>query len=249
MDIKALPRENPAAEESLHSDVQPVHRIKPAAIKTVPMVSSTGEDIGNIDYGLNPSVDEAIVSEAPSDSAMFKFVKLFSALLVFLIIILLFVAILAHVKILRKDWSPAHILMGKVFGTSQAAQQQPADQSAAPVVSAHDVRLKELESKQLFAKEVANEVKAYVLPDGLTLEQKVNGSHPNMIDQIQWTADPSVDPDYYSIAVRLPPNQEGYSLTYRFNYNIVDKTLAPTTSEANNLMTARVAPPPATALP
>jgi len=84
-----------------------------------------------------------------------------------------------------------------------------------------------------------------LLLDGLTLEEKINALHPGLVSQIQWTADPAVEPDYFSVAVMLPPNKEGYSLTYRFNYNIVDRTLAPTTSEANNLMAQRVTPPPA----
>ena len=97
------------------------------------------------------------------------------------------------------------------------------------------------------ADNIIRTVKNYTFTDASTLEAKIRAAHRNNADLIQWSAEPAVDPAYYSIAVKLPPNNEGYSLTYRFNYNTSDGSLTPTTSESNNIMaytvpTAQAAP-------
>ena len=211
--------------------VKSVRRIKPIAIKTVPMVSADGQDI---QYEGDQQLEEVIIESG--SSPVFKLIKMFCALVAVLIILFMFLALLAWMSIIPKSISPAHGILGKIFknkteaaapapAADLSAQMPPGDSRATP------------ESRQ----QVIANVKNYLLLDGLTLGEKINLLHPNQAAQIQWTADPAIEPEYFAIAVKLPPNNEGYSLTYRFSYNIVERVLAPTTSEANNLMNQRIA--------
>ena len=88
--------------------------------------------------------------------------------------------------------------------------------------------------------DVINAVKNYAFADGSTLETKINALHGEDPDNIQWTAEPSVNPPYYQVVITLPPNREGYNVTYRFNYDTENKELIPTTSESNNIMSTSI---------
>jgi hypothetical protein len=153
--------------------------------------------------------------------------------------LLMFVAMLAWMSIIPASWSPMHSILGKLSKKPAVTEAPAAPASAAPAVSAADDAME----KEAAAQRIISAVKNYLLYDGHTLEEKVNAVHSTVIDRIQWAADPSVDPEYYSVAVRLPPNQDGYSLTYRFNYNIKTRTLTPSTSESNNLMNGPASQP------
>lgn len=218
------------------SSVRQVKRIKPAAIKTVPMVAA-GDPIG-ADYN-TPNIEEAI-AELSNPSPFMKGLKAFGLMMVLLCAVLGFVAVLAMMGILPKEMSPVHYIIDKVSGP---AVEETLDLEGE---TAQEQEQPEESPEELIANNIIANVKSYTFVDGSTLEQKINAAHSNMAQLIQWSAEPSVDPAYYSIAVKLPPNKEGYSLTYRFSYNTNDGSLTPTTSESNNIMTF-IVPPTATA--
>ena len=84
---------------------------------------------------------------------------------------------------------------------------------------------------------VLTEVKNYPLANGYTLEQYIASKHPAAVDLITWDISTAVDPDNYSILVKVPPeNPQSFKISYRFNYNPVTKNLEPTISDAKNLL-------------
>lgn len=224
MDLKSAPQEDVDA-------LKKVRRIKPAAIKTVPMVAANGGDITQGEG--QPDIEEAI-AELGGNSILEKALKTFGTISGLLVILLLFIALLAVMHIIPVRLSPAHYLLSKVFKKPAAEATTGNNAVDASVAEA----LKEREAKIAAEKEIIVKVKNYKLGDGSSLEQKILSIHPKDAAQIEWTADQAVDPSYFSIAAKLPPNQEGYSLTYRFSYNTMDNTLVPTTSEANNIIQA-----------
>jgi hypothetical protein len=126
---------------------------------------------------------------------------------------------------------------------AQNLQEQPADASA--VISDGNATLTQeataLQADGLAQTEALSQildaVKNYQLQGGQTLEQKINTILPNTpAGEITWTVDPAVEQGHYSVAIKLPPNMEGYSLSYRFDYNADTAFLSPTTSESKNLM-------------
>ncbi len=226
-------------------DVRQVKRIKPAAIKTVPMVAA-GDPIG-ADYN-TPNIEEA-VTELRTQSSLVKGLKSFALMMVLLCAVLGFVAVLATMGILSKDVSPIHYIIDKVSGPG--VEETPDLQMPA---ASDEPAAEEEDPAKLMADNIIRTAKNYTFADASTLEAKIRAAHRNNADLIQWSAEPAVDPASYSIAVKLPPNNEGYSLTYRFNYNTSDGTLMPTTSESNNIMSytvpaAQAAPAPAASAP
>lgn len=224
MDLKSAPQDDSDA-------LKKVRRIKPAAIKTIPMVAANGGDLTQTQG--QPDIEEAI-AELGGNSILEKSLKMFGTISGLLVILLLFIALLAVMHIIPVRLSPAHYLLSKVFKKADAEATVGNNAVDASVAEA----LKEKEAKLAAAQEIITKVKAYKLADGSALEQKILSLHAKDAALIEWTADQAVDPSYYSIAAKLPPNQEGYSLTYRFSYNTMDNSLVPTTSEANNIIQA-----------
>lgn len=84
---------------------------------------------------------------------------------------------------------------------------------------------------------VLQEVQNYMLANGYSLKQYIELKHPTMVDAITWTISSAVDPDTYSVLVKVPPeNPQSFKTSYRFNYNAVSRTLEPTISDARNLL-------------
>ena len=84
---------------------------------------------------------------------------------------------------------------------------------------------------------VLREVRNYVLPNGQTLDQLINARHPSAKGSIEWNITTAVEPDNYSILVKVPPeNAQSFKISYRFNYNTVTKVLEPTISDSKNLL-------------
>ena len=82
-----------------------------------------------------------------------------------------------------------------------------------------------------------SEVKNYMLPNGMTLEQFIAARHPNAGTMTEWSISTAVDPDNYSVMVKVPPeNPQSFKLSYRFNYNTETKMLEPTISDSKNLL-------------
>lgn len=208
-----------------------VRRIKPAAIKTVPMVETHGPFF-NEQYGDLEVAQEAMAKVERKDNIL-NIIKTICLTFILLSMIIGFIALLAQFNILiPKGFSPLHAMLSsnKKVEAVQTKEQQP--------LSLEEVALKDIkDAEQLHINELINEVKEYKLAEGITLAEKINLLHPDVYEQIEWAALqlPS-DPTYYSITVSLPANPEGYALTYRFNYNTVTYSVEATTSEANNIM-------------
>lgn len=84
---------------------------------------------------------------------------------------------------------------------------------------------------------VLSDVKNYPLMNGYTLQQFIEAKHPAAKNLITWDISTAVDPDNYSILVKVPPeNPQSFKISYRFNYNAVSKALDPTISDAKNLL-------------
>lgn len=84
---------------------------------------------------------------------------------------------------------------------------------------------------------VLADVQNYPLANGYTLKQYIEARHPASVDLITWDISTAVDPDNYSVLVKVPPeNPQSFKISYRFNYNAVTKALDPTISDAKNLL-------------
>ena len=84
---------------------------------------------------------------------------------------------------------------------------------------------------------ILTEVKNYPLANGYTLQQFIEAKHPAAQNLITWDISTAVDPDNYSILVKVPPeNPQSFKISYRFNYNTATKALDPTISDAKNLL-------------
>ncbi len=81
------------------------------------------------------------------------------------------------------------------------------------------------------------EVKNFPLSNGQTLQQLINMRHPAAQNLIEWNITTAVEPENYSILVKVPPeNPQSFKISYRFNYNMVTKSLEPTISDSKNLL-------------
>lgn len=220
----------------VQEDVRQVKRIKPAAIKTVPMVAA-GTPIGVED---NPSNMEEAVTELAHTSPVMKGIKAFGLMIVLLCVVLGFVYVLAVMGILSKDLSPVHYMLDKFTGSKVEETldlQETTAPAAAPAQAASsDEDFGDDFDEDAKADDILNSVKNYQFSDGSTLELRIKTMHGDNADKIQWSAEPSVNPSYYQVVITLPPNREGYNVTYRFNYDTEKKELIPTTSESNNIM-------------
>ena len=222
--LSDLKNQAPAEE-----DVRQVKRIKPAAIKTVPMVAA-GAPIGTEEA---PSNIEEAVTELGQTSSLMKGLKAFALMMILLCVILGFVAILAIMGILPKHLSPVHYVLDKFTGSKVEetidVQQPVADTSSY-------IEEPEEESESAKSDNVIRTVRNYTFKDGSTLEDKIKAMHSSNYDQVEWNAEPVANQPFYQVIITLPPNKEGYNRTYRFNYNMDDGSLIPTSSESNNLM-------------
>ena len=92
---------------------------------------------------------------------------------------------------------------------------------------------------------ILTEVKNLRMSNGQTLEQLINSRHPAAQNLIEWTITTAVEPDNYSILVKVPPeNPQSFKIPYRFNYNTVTKALEPTISDSKNLLDSLKTPQP-----
>ena len=75
------------------------------------------------------------------------------------------------------------------------------------------------------------------MANGQTLQQLIPAKHPATQDMIEWTITTAVEPQNYSVLVKVPPeNPQSFKISYRFNYNTENKALDPTISDSKNLL-------------
>jgi hypothetical protein len=262
-DIVDLISKKSAAPDQQTGDLRSVQRIKPAAIKTVPMVPSSYPETDAYaepqaaGVGVPAGENRAIEEREEGNSIFFRFAKSFSVFVLFLFILLAVVWLLAKMQIVPEKFSPVHIVLGMTNGennesSAQSSQSEPQIQlpaletpaSAAPEENVSQIVLPSLPQEVLSpaseqnveAEGIVAKVKNYLLPTGgATVMDKLLALYPTQADRIKWTAEASVDTNMYSVAAKLPADDTGYSLTYRFNYDNTRGELVPTTAEANNL--------------
>ncbi len=129
-----------------------------------------------------------------------------------------------------------------VFGDKQAAAQQ-AQQAQMDEMLVDENTYQQDPSALLDAAPVdpstvvLQEVQAFPLMNGYTLKEFIEAKHPAAVNLITWEISTAVDPDNYSVIVKVPPeNPQSFKTSYRFNYNAVTKALDPTISDAKNLL-------------
>ena len=90
---------------------------------------------------------------------------------------------------------------------------------------------------------ILTRVKNLPMINGQTLQQLINSRHPAVQGLIEWNITTAVEPDNYSVLVKVPPeNPQSFKISYRFNYNAVTGALDPTISDSKNLLDSLRAP-------
>ncbi|MBQ4493063.1 MAG: hypothetical protein II972_00440 [Elusimicrobiaceae bacterium] len=212
--------------------MQNVKRVKPAAIKTVPMVEGEQVDPFSKTQYRNIEMAEEARSQIEKKNNMMNLANAFGLLLIFFVMVIGFLGLIAQVGIMPKAFSPIHALFTKddTKDNKKAGNNQ---------LTPEELALRDLkEAETLRINKIISEVKNYKLIEGITLEEKIKLLHPNVFNSLKWEASqlPS-DLTYYSVNVSSPTNPEGYAqVNYRFNYNTVTYNVEATTSEANNVM-------------
>lgn len=215
-------------------------------IKTVPMVQDPMEsdrlDLSDSDLDINAQHDLKAADLQPSEKNTTKIVL---GSLVTLVIIGLIYFMLAYLEILPENINflkskpaatqtlPSDNSMDEMLNPAPALPAQPAAQEpfGAPVNAS------ETESQPSAEEMILSEVQNYPMVNGQTLQQLINSRHPAAQAAITWDITTAVEPDNYSVLVRVPPeNPQSFKISYRFNYNTVSKTLDPTISDSKNLL-------------
>lgn len=203
-------------------------------IKTVPMVPEPGESqrlhLEGMDDDLNTQHDLQQADVKPAS----KTIKVVVFSLLFLLLLAIFYGVLAFLNLLPAQFN---VLAAKkeaaqqLKQTAQLEEMLPSQNESA--ASAGQAALTDANPEQAILEEVKN----YSLANGDSLQGLIAKKHAGMQELISWEIATAVDPDNYSILVKIPPeNPQGYKISYRFNYNALTKELEPTTSDAKNLL-------------
>ncbi len=223
-------------------------------IKTVPMVKEPADtqrlDLTDSELDINAQHDLKAADIKQSGSNLTKIIL---GSLVALVIAAIIYIMLAYLEILPAQFN--FLKKGPTAAQIQAEQaqmnemlgetvEQPLPQD--PFGSAQPFQLPANVENQLDPQAAApvnpldpvlNEVKNYVLPNGQSLQQLITAKHPAMQDMIEWSITTAVEPQNYSVLVKVPPeNPQSFKISYRFNYNTVTKALDPTISDSKNLL-------------
>lgn len=203
-------------------------------IKTVPMVPEPAQSerlhIDGLDDDINAQHDIKAADEKPAGKS-----KMILGVLVAVILAALIYAMLAFMNLIpaqfnllsgnkaQEQQAAAHQAQMEEMLPEEPALPQPAQQPQQPAMNPMDAALVEVQN--------------YPLVNGLTLKEFIEAKHPTAQNLITWDISTAVDPDNYSVLVKVPPeNPQSFKISYRFNYNTVTKTLDPTISDAKNLL-------------
>lgn len=202
-------------------------------IKTVPMVPEPAQterlQIDGLDDDINAQHDLKAADVKPAGKA-----KMLVGVLVALVLAALIYVMLAFMNLIPAQFNL--LSSNKAQAEQMAAQQEqmnemldeepqnvPQAAPQLPEVTPLDAALAE--------------VKNYPLVNGFTLQEFIEAKHPAAQNLITWDISTAVDPDNYSVLVKVPPeNPQSFKISYRFNYNTVTKSLDPTISDAKNLL-------------
>lgn len=200
-------------------------------IKTVPMVQEPAQSdrlqIDGLDDDINAQHDlKAADSKGKTKMIIGAAIAVILAVLIY--VMLAFMNLIpAQLNFLSSNKAQAaqtaarQDQMNEMYNAPQPVQnfQQPQAAAASPMDG------------------VLAEVKNYPLANGFTLKEFIEAKHPAAQSLITWDISTAVDPDNYSVLVKVPPeNPQSFKISYRFNYNTVTKALDPTISDAKNLL-------------
>lgn len=203
-------------------------------IKTVPMVPEPAQSERlNLD-GMEDDINTQHDLKAADVKPQSKAVKATVSVLVALVLAAAIYAMLGLMNLL-----PASV---NVFANKQQAEAQQTEDFNAqmdeilgsqPAQTPESAPAPAADPTQAVLADVQN----YPLANGYTLKQYIEARHPASVDLITWDISTAVDPDNYSVLVKVPPeNPQSFKISYRFNYNAVTKALDPTISDAKNLL-------------
>ncbi len=212
-----------------------VKREKPSDIKTVPLVPEVlGQEIHSSPYV------ESATAKLRQTSPVVNTIKWTAIGIVIAIIVMAALSGLAVMGKIPEKLSPIHAI---IYSLRKPQPQQvdntfEDDMDLAPEMINQEVQGDQtaLMSEQARIEAVIGQVRKYAFPDGTTLEDRIQNIHGNISDQIEWSLFPTEENGIYSIAVKIPQNQDGQGFSYRFNYDFDNNKLDPTTSEAKNIM-------------
>ena len=220
-------------------------------IKTVPMVqdptNSERLDLTDSDLDINAQHDLKAADFKQPGSSLTKVILGTLVALVFVALIYVGLCYLeivpAQFNVLKKAVatdSAQDEQLGEMLGTTQEqpAATQPLENAQMPSdVENALTQMPAVEETTNPMDAILAEVKNFPMVNGQTLEQLINSRHPAAQGLIEWSITTAVEPDNYSVLVKVPPeNPQSFRITYRFNYNTVTKALDPTISDSKNLL-------------
>ena len=225
----------PPSENKEEAPLENIKRVKPSDIKTVPLVPEVmGEEIHS-----SPYVESATaqVRKGNAVTAVIKVILVLALVGGLSLAIIMWAAISGWIP---EKYSPLNKIMYLLQKSPQEKQVSYEDEMD-PESMAQDMPLVTMEETVAEEQQDPNEsilatLKAYAFSDGTTLEERIKSANKNVEGDFEWTLFPTEEKDVYSLAVKFPPNKEGQSFSYRFNYNVSNSELTPTTSEAKNIM-------------
>ncbi len=202
-------------------------------IKTVPMVNEPGQSerlhLEGLDDDLNTQHDLQKADEKTAGKTTKIVVGALLATLLFSVLYL----VLGFLQLIPSSLN--------IFSSDKKAAQS-SKQSAQLEEMLNSQEYDDYEEEEAMDPEsrmdiALDEVKNYALVNGYTLKEFIDAKHPAVQGLITWEISTAVDPDNYSILVKVPPeNPQSFKISYRFNYNAVTRSLEPTISDAKNLL-------------
>ena len=243
--IKEKADETPAAAQAILENTIKAKRGAALDIKTVPMVPEPAQSDRLQIEGMDDINTQHDIKSADVEPAG-KAAKMIVGLFVIVLLSAVIYGMLAFMEIIPSQYNVLDKVpflntlikqqqqdaqLNEMLDSEQAAPAQTImpEEPAAPAATSPDA--------------ILEEVKNYMLPNGAPLKAFIETKHPAAIPLITWEISTAVDPDNYSILVKVPPeNPQSFKISYRFNYNAVTKVLDPTISDAKNLLDSAALP-------
>ncbi len=232
----------PASAQAILENTIKAKRGAALDIKTVPMVPEPAQSDRLQIEGMDDINTQHDIKSADVEPAG-KTAKMVVGLFVIVLLAAVIYGMLAFMELIPPEFNLLNKLQGVTNVTQQDANlnemlgptQEPAPAQAEPAGEA----VPQVASQDAILEEVQN----YSLPNGATLKTFIEMKHPAAVPLITWEISTAVDPDNYSVLVKVPPeNPQSFKISYRFNYNAVTKVLDPTISDAKNLLDSASAP-------
>ena len=218
-----LPDDLSATQINLENTIQ-AKRGASLDIKTVPMVPDPSKT-GRLDVN---ELSDVNAQHGMKNASSNKWAKRIVFGLIAILVLIIAYVVLAFLHVLP---SSINLLAGKSQTAVAADNQQTQDlldQEQAPAQPATPSLSEQAQEK----------VKNFPLPNGYTLKGFIESKYPTIsADLITWETTEAVEPDNYSVTVKVPPeNPQNFKTVYRFNYNMQSGMLDPTVSDAKNLL-------------